>query len=67
MPEDAAERDAFVPLVQAEIEAARDMWNEALAKLPAKGCYDIKVVFDARRAPRHTAAHEAARISQFAG
>jgi hypothetical protein len=48
VPEDAATRDAFVPLVQAEIKAAQDMWNRALANLPAKGCFDVKVVFVAR-------------------
>ena len=31
-----------------EVRAAQDMWNKALAKLPAHGCFDVKVVFDAR-------------------
>ena len=30
-----------------EVRAAQDMWNKALAKLPAHGCFDVKVVFDA--------------------
>lgn len=44
----ASERDVWAPLIAAEVEAAQDMWNQALAEQPAKGCYDIKVVFDAR-------------------
>jgi hypothetical protein len=44
---DANERDVWTPLVLAEIKAAQDIWNQALANLPAKGCYNIKVVFDA--------------------
>jgi hypothetical protein len=48
IPEDAAQRDIWVPLVRADIKAAQDMWNEALAKLTAKGCFDVRVVFDAR-------------------
>jgi hypothetical protein len=47
IPEDA-QRDIWVPLVRAEIKAAQDMWNDALAKLTAKGCFDVRVVFDAR-------------------
>ncbi|MFI5012945.1 MAG: hypothetical protein ACHQAY_11425 [Hyphomicrobiales bacterium] len=34
--------------VMNEVRAAQDMWNKALAKLPAHGCFDVKVVFDAR-------------------
>jgi hypothetical protein len=47
IPEDASQRDVWAPLVRAEIKAAQDQWNQALANLPAKGCYQIKVVFDA--------------------
>jgi len=43
---DASERDVWTPLVLAEIKAAQDMWNDALAKLSARGCFNIKVVFD---------------------
>jgi hypothetical protein len=48
LPEDAAERDVYEPLVLAEIKGAEDMWNQALATLSAKGCFDIKVKFDGR-------------------
>ena len=46
--QDASEHDIQTPLVMAEVKAAQDVWNQALAELPAKGCYSIKVVFDAR-------------------
>jgi hypothetical protein len=46
--QDASERDVWTPLVLADVKAAQDLWNNALADLPAKGCYDLKVVFDAR-------------------
>jgi hypothetical protein len=48
IPEDASQRDVWIPLVRAEIKAAQDQWNRALANLPAKGCYELRVVFDAR-------------------
>jgi hypothetical protein len=48
IPDDASERDVWTPLVRAEIKAAQDQWNQALANLPAKGCYELRVVFDAR-------------------
>ncbi len=48
LPEDASQRSIFEPLVMAEIKGAQDMWNQALAKLPAKGCYQIEVRFNAR-------------------
>jgi hypothetical protein len=38
----------LVARVMNEVRAAQDMWNKALAKLPAHGCFDVKVVFDAR-------------------
>lgn len=44
---DAYAREIFGPLVLTEIKAAQDMWNEALANLPAFGCWDVKVVFNA--------------------
>jgi hypothetical protein len=47
-PEDASQRDVWTPLVRAEIKAAQDQWNQALANLPANGCYELRVVFDAR-------------------
>jgi hypothetical protein len=34
--------------VLASIKGAQDMWNEALAKYPAKDCLHINVVFDAK-------------------
>jgi hypothetical protein len=43
----ASERDVWTPLVQADVKAAQDMWNQALGQLPAKECYDLHVVFDA--------------------
>jgi hypothetical protein len=43
----ASERDVWTPLVQAYVKVAQDLWNQALAQLPAKGCYDLQVVFDA--------------------
>jgi hypothetical protein len=46
LPEHASQRDVWTPLVLAEIKATQDMWNQALAVLPAKGCYNIRVVFD---------------------
>jgi hypothetical protein len=48
LPEDASQRSIFEPLVLAEIKAAQDEWNQALADLPAKGRYQIKVSFNAR-------------------
>ncbi len=48
LPEDASQRAIFEPLVLGEIKAAQDKWNQALADLPAKGCYQIKVNFNAR-------------------
>jgi hypothetical protein len=36
----------LVAHVMNEVRAAQDMWNAALAKLLAHGCFDIKVVFD---------------------
>jgi hypothetical protein len=36
----------LVAHVMNEVRAAQNMWNEALAKLPGHGCFDIKVVFD---------------------
>jgi hypothetical protein len=38
----------LVAHIMNEVRAAQDMWNKALAKLPAHGCFDVKVVFDAR-------------------
>jgi hypothetical protein len=38
----------LVAHIMNEVKAAQDMWNKALAKLPAHGCFDLKVVFDAR-------------------
>jgi hypothetical protein len=38
----------LVARVMNEVRAAQDMWNKALAKLPAHRCFDVKVVFDAR-------------------
>ena len=46
--QDATEQTIYGPLVQAEVQAAQDMWNAALAKLPGKGCYNLKAVFDVR-------------------
>ena len=37
----------LVAHIMNEVRAAQDMWNKALAKLPAHGCFDVKVVFDA--------------------
>ena len=36
----------LVAHVMNEVRAAQDMWNAALAKLLAHGCFDIKAVFD---------------------
>lgn len=38
----------LVAHVMNEVRASQDMWNKALAKLPAHGCFDVRVVFDAR-------------------
>jgi hypothetical protein len=38
----------FAARIYNEVKAAENMWNEALAKLPAHGCFDVKVVFDVR-------------------
>jgi hypothetical protein len=38
----------LVAHIMNEVKAAENMWNEALAKLPAHGCFDMKVVFDVR-------------------
>jgi hypothetical protein len=41
----AAERTIYGPLIQDEVRAAENLWNQALAKLLAKGCFRIAVVF----------------------
>jgi hypothetical protein len=42
---DASERTIYGPLIQEEVKQAETLWNQALAKLPAKGCFPIAVVF----------------------
>lgn len=41
----ASEQTIYGPLVPLEVKLAENQWNEALAKLPAKGCFPITVVF----------------------
>jgi hypothetical protein len=35
----------YGPLIEYEVKLAENQWNQALAKLPAKGCFPITVVF----------------------
>jgi hypothetical protein len=41
----ASAQTIYGPLIQEEVKQAENLWNEGLSKLPAKGCFPIKVVF----------------------
>jgi len=45
---DAVERAIWQPLALAEIARAQAMWNAGLANFQARGCYNIRIVFDIR-------------------
>src|SRR5947208_12234808 len=45
---DAYEQMMYGQLVQLKVKAAQDRWNDALRNLSAKGCYELRVMFDMR-------------------
>lgn len=46
--QDPAEQTIYGPIIADDVKQAEDVWNQALAKLPYKGCFPIHVAFNAR-------------------